>query len=61
MPDLDKLDWQKLKAELDEELRNRDLITLDDVRRLEQRGELTEAILTVFRPVIMALYKEERQ
>lgn len=61
MPNLDKLDWQKLKAELDEELRNRDLITFDDVSRLEQRGELTEAILTVFRPVIMALYQKEKQ
>lgn len=61
MPDLNKLDWQKLKVVLDEELRNRDLITFEDVSRLEQRGELTEAILTVFRPVIMALYREEKQ
>jgi hypothetical protein len=59
MPDLDQLDWAKLKAELEEELRNRKLFSLEDVQRLEQRSELTVAILRIFRPAILALYQKE--
>jgi hypothetical protein len=59
MPDLSRLDWEALERALEEELRNRGLLTWQDVRRLERRGQLTQAILVVMRPAVMRLYRRE--
>lgn len=56
-PDLDRLDWEKLKKQLYHELLSRDLTCWRDVQ-YSQTG-LTSAILATFRKVIKELYKKE--
>jgi hypothetical protein len=54
-----ELNWDKLKADLQNELFNRGLFTYQDIIR-SQNG-LSAAILSVFRKQVKSLYKKQEE
>lgn len=55
-PDLDRLDWDAIRRELNNLLVNRNLITLRDI---DTSGGLSNAILSTILPKLVELYKEQ--
>lgn len=53
-PDLDELDWNKIKRDLHNELVELDIITKQDLNK-----GLTSAILGAIKPELIRLYKQE--
>lgn len=55
-PDVNRLDWDAIKRELNNLLVKRDIITLKDV---DVSGALSGTILSVIQPKLIELYKEQ--
>jgi hypothetical protein len=55
-PDLDALDWEQIKTEMNNYLATAGLYTWDDVQRLQNQQSIIGAV-NIFRRHLIALYK----
>lgn len=56
VPDLEQLDWEALKVELNNKLHASGLFTIEDLKRRE--SGITSIIIGIFKKPIINLYKE---
>lgn len=56
-PDLNRIDWDAVKREINNDLIKVDLITLKDVAKVN--SPLSNIILSAIRPKLIQLYKEQ--
>lgn len=60
-PEVDRIDWEKVKRRLHNELMRRGLLTVEDLGATDSQGNLQGAVIAALKNEVIKLYRSEER